>query len=428
MEHVAEFLKGLPLFKNFSAVELEKLIEKGQLQTFNRHDMIVKFGQPGQFLGILIEGNAEAVVTGEAGDRRQLGLIAPGDFLGEMSLLTGEPVSADVIALEECQLLLIPHSTFTTFLATNPEAIKVMARTMTQRLRNRQQDEEARRLIEEARQGASDPYGLDLSSTVPMKILVINCGSSSLKYGYFDTQDESSNLSGIVDRIGFTDSRITVSSRKGQASQELGSIDHVEALKAVISRITDREDGVIRDVNELAAVGHRVVHGGDKYGSAVIIDKQVIEDISKNAILAPLHNPLNLMAIMESIRLMPKVPQVAVFDTGFHQKMPLHAQIYGLPYDFYEKDAIRRYGFHGISHNYVALAAAAYLKRSFREMKMITCHLGNGASLCAIDHGRSVDTSMGLTPLEGLMMGTRVTLTLLLSFISAGKKACQLKR
>ncbi len=407
MEHIAEFLKGLPLFKTFSAVELKKLIEQGRLQTFNRDDLVLEFGQPGGFLGILLEGKAKAEVTGATGERRQLGLIAPGDFLGEMSLLTGEPVSADVIALEKCQLLLIPQPAFATSLAANPEAIRIMARTMTQRLRNRRQDEEARGLIAEAWQDAADPYGLSLSSVTAMKILVINCGSSSLKYGYFDTEDQVNNLTGIVDRIGLADSHITTSSQKGQVSQELGSIDHTRAFEAIIARITDADTGVIRDANELTAVGHRVVHGGGKYGSAVVIDSQVIADIDRNSSMAPLHNPLNLMAIKESIRLMPEVAQVAVFDTGFHQNMPPHAHVYGLPYDYYEKDGIRRYGFHGISHNYVALAAAAYLKRSFREMKIITCHLGNGASLCAIDHGRSVDTSMGLTPLEGLIMGTR---------------------
>lgn len=407
MEHVETFLRELPLFKTSSSIELTKLIEKSQLKTFDPHEIIIKFGQPGRFLGIILEGEAEAVVTGKRGDRQRLGLVKQGDFIGEMSLLTGEPTSADVIALEKCEVLLIPQETFSTLLAVNPEAVKVMARTMTERLRSRQQNEEAQALVKEAWHSAPDPYGLRLSTVTPMKILVINCGSSSLKFGYFDTGEERNNLEGIVERIGLEDARINFSSKKVKISKELGSIDHSEAFRAVVALITDHDEGVIRDLSELTAVGHRVVHGGAKYGSAVIIDDEVIEDVDKNSNLAPLHNPLNLMGIKEAMKLMPQVPQVAVFDTGFHQKMPPHAYLYGLSYDFYEKDGIRRYGFHGISHNYVALRAAAHLRRDFREMKTITCHLGNGASLCAIDHGRSVDTSMGLTPLEGLIMGTR---------------------
>ncbi len=407
MEHIDMFLKKLPLFETFSSDELQELIKRSQLKTFAPYEIIIKFGQPGRFLGVLLTGEAEAVVTRKTGERQRLGLIEPGDLLGEMSLLTGEPTSADVITLEKCELLLIPQEAFSNFLAVNPAAIKVIARTMSARLRNRQQDDEEEALLEEARQSTPDPYGLRLSTATPMKILVINCGSSSLKYGYFDTQQEANNIEGIVERIGLENTRMTYSSKKGKTSKELSSIDHSGAFKAIVAMLTDHDEGVIGDLNELTAVGHRVAHGGDKYTGAVIINEEVVEDIDKNSNLAPLHNPLNLMGIKEAMKLVPKVPQVAVFDTGFHQKMPPHAYLYGLPYDFYEKDRIRKYGFHGISHNYVALQAAVHLKRNFQQMKIITCHLGAGASIAAIDHGRSVDTTMGLTPLEGLIMGTR---------------------
>jgi acetate kinase len=407
MEHIDVFLKKLPLFETFSSNELQDLIKRSQLKTFNPYEIMIKFGQPGSFLGVLLTGEAEAVVTRKTGERQRLGLIEPGDLLGEMSLLTGEPTSADVIALEKCEILLIPQEAFSTSLAVNPAAIKVIARTMSERLKNRQHDEKEEALLEEARQSVPDPYGLRLSTATPMKILIINCGSSSLKYGYFDTQQEANNMEGIVERIGLENTRMTFSSKKNKISRELGSIDHSGALGAMAEMLTDHDKGVINDLNELTVVGHRVVHGGDKYSNAVIINKEVIEDIDKNSNLAPLHNPLNLMGIKEAMKLMPKVPQVAVFDTGFHQNMPPHAYLYGLPYDFYEQERIRKYGFHGISHNYVALQAAAHLKRNFRQMKIISCHLGAGASISAIDHGRSVDTTMGLTPLEGLIMGTR---------------------
>ncbi len=407
MNHLETFLGKLPLFKGFPVTELKKLIKKSDLKAFSPGDVIIKFGQPGQFLGIVLEGEAEAVVTGKSGNRQRLGTVKQGDFLGEMSLLTGEPTSADVIALEECQLLLIPLEVFTAFLATSPEAVKVLAKTMTERLKSRQENEEEQLLIKEAWQHAPDPYGLGLSTSEPMKILVLNSGSSSLKFSYFDTQDQTNNLDGMVDRIGLEKSRLIVRAKKGETNKELGSVNHSQALRAVVALLTDRNQGVVRNLAELAAVGHRVVHGGDKYSNATIVDDQIIKGIEQNSNLAPLHNPINLMGIKEAIKLMPGVSQVAVFDTGFHQKIPPHAYLYGLPYQLYEEDRIRRYGFHGISHNYVALQAASYLRRDYREMKLITCHLGNGASICAIDHGRSIDTSMGFTPLEGLIMGTR---------------------
>lgn len=407
MEHVEKFLAELPLFEKFSKKELQKLMEESQVRSFAPEELIIQYGQPGRFLGIILEGQAVAVVTSKDGEHIPLGVIKKGDFLGEMSLLTGEPTIADVIALEKCDIILIPQEIFMTLIAVNPHAVQILAKTITERLKSRQKNEEEQSRVEGAWQSASDPYGLKLAPATPKKILVINCGSSSLKYSYFDTAHEENNQEGIVDGINLENSKLISSSRKNKTTQELGKIGYEDAFKAVVDLLMDSNKGVIKDLTELSVVGHRVVHGGDKYSNPVIIDKKVIADIDKYSSLAPLHNPPNLMAIQESVKLMPDVPQVAVFDTGFHQKMPPHAYLYGLPYEFYETDHIRRYGFHGISHNYVALQTASYLKRNFWEMKIVTCHLGNGASICAIDHGRSVDTSMGLTPLEGLIMGTR---------------------
>ncbi len=407
MDHVEEFLRELPLFRGFSQMELNGLVEKSQLKTFVPQEVIINFGQPGRFLGIICGGEAEAVVRGKLGARQRLGLLKRGDFFGEMSLLTGEPTMADVIALEPSQVFLIPLETFSAFLAVNSEAVKLMAKAITERVEVRLQNGEAQARVGDAWRSASDPYGLRLSTAKPAKILVMNCGSSSLKFSYYDTGQETNNLEGMVERIGLENSCIISSSKKGKITRELGFLGYGKGFQAVLALLTERDHGAIGDLNELTAVGHRVVHGGEKYSSAVIIDDEVIKEIEKNSCFAPLHNPLNLMVIKESMKLMPRVPQVAVFDTSFHQKMPAHAYLYGLPYDFYEKLGIRRYGFHGISHNYVAFLAAAFLKRDFHKLKIITCHLGNGASLCAIDHGRSVDTTMGLTPLEGLVMGTR---------------------
>lgn len=407
MEHILQFLAGLPLFEGFSAEKMEELIDNCYFRTYAPGEVIIQMGQHGRFLGIMLDGEAEAMIPSRSGKRIKIGEIKQGGFLGEISLLTGEPTNADVIAVTKCELFLIPPESFTKYIAINPQSVRVMAKTITERLRARQHNEEEQMRIEAAWQSVPDPYGLELSTPTPQKILVVNCGSSSLKYNYFDTERPSDNCEGIVEKIGLETSRIVSKHGKKRTTRELGSIGYEEAFKAVVESLTDPDEGVIQDMEEVSTVGHRVVHGGAKYSHPVIIDDDVIKDIDEFSRLAPLHNPPNLMAIKESIRLMPKVPQIAVFDTGFHQKMPRHAYLYGLPYEHYEEDQIRRYGFHGISHNYVALQAAAYLKRNFREMKIITCHLGNGASVCAVDHGRSVDTTMGLTPLEGLIMGTR---------------------
>ncbi len=406
MRGVVEILKELELFKEFSLTQLNSLIEKSELRTFGPRETIIKFGQAGSFLGIVLEGEAEAVVTDAMGERRRLGLLKRGDFLGEMSLLTGEPTSADVIALEECRLILIPQETFSTFLVVNPNAVRVMAKTLSERLKSRRQDEHAQARLDEAWRNAADPYGLGLSPATPARILVIRCDRSSIRYSYFDSAREANNLEGSVEGMGTGNSRITGTSRKGTTAKELGEIDHLEAFRAIVDQLTDRGQGVLKDARDLTGVAHHVLHGGDKYGSPVLISDEVIEDINRYSSLAPLSNPLSLKIIKASIDSMPHVPHIAVFDTAFHQKMPPHAYLYGLPYEFYEKDGIRRYGFQGISHNYVGLKAATSLKLNFREMRLITCHLDDTSSICAIDHGRSVDTSMGLTPLEGLMMDT----------------------
>ncbi len=407
MERIESLLRGLPLFQSFPSTELRRLIARSKVRTVAPGEIIIRFGQPGRFLGVILSGEAEAVITNRRGERQTIGHIPQGGFLGEMSLLTGEPTSADVIALEESELLMIPQEVFARYLAADVEALQVMAKTITERVRVREKDETAQARLEDAWRSVPDPYGLRLSTTTPMKILVVNCGSSSLKYSYFDTAAEENNRDGLVERIGLSDAHLVHASKDGAIRRELGSVDHAQAFGVMVAQLTDPEEGVLRSLHELSAVGHRVVHGGDRYAAATLIDADVIRHIEESAVLAPLHNPVNLMAIRESLKRMPGVPQVAVFDTGFHLKMPLQSHLYGLPYEYYEQDHIRRYGFHGISHQYVALQAAASLKRDFRQIKIITCHLGNGASVCAIDHGRSVDTSMGLTPLEGLLMGTR---------------------
>ncbi|PZT48473.1 acetate kinase [Helicobacter valdiviensis] len=241
-----------------------------------------------------------------------------------------------------------------------------------------------------------------------MDILVINCGSSSLKYQLINANTEEVLASGICDRIGISGGSFSYKAKnKDKITQEVELKDHEVAIGIVLNTLIDKDIGILSSLSEIKAIGHRIVHGGEHFTKSALINEEVIRHIEECADLAPLHNPAHLLGIKACKHLMPQTPMVAVFDTAFHQTMPPRAFIYGLPYEYYEKYKIRRYGFHGTSHSYVSKRTAEFLGIRLENSKIITCHLGNGSSICAIENGKSVDTSMGLTPLEGLVMGTR---------------------
>ncbi len=254
---------------------------------------------------------------------------------------------------------------------------------------------------------SDDPYGLKLKGERPEKILVINCGSSSLKYSFYDTTDESRNAHGSVERIGIDGTRLAHHGPTGAVKRDLARGDFANAFETMTKELTAKETGVIGGAGEVSVVVHRLVHGEEKFTEGILLTDEIVAQIETLSPLAPLHNPTMLAGIREMRRQYPAVPHVAVFDTAFHHTLPPYAFLYGLPYELYEKNSIRRYGFHGSSHNYVALKAAQFLGRRPNALRLVSCHLGNGSSLCAVDHGRSVDTTMGFTPLEGLIMGTR---------------------
>ncbi|VBB05666.1 aliphatic acid kinase short-chain [Lucifera butyrica] len=241
-----------------------------------------------------------------------------------------------------------------------------------------------------------------------MKILVVNCGSSSIKYQLFDMTDESVLAKGLVERIGIEGSVLTHQpAGKPKAVINADIKNHSIGIKLVLEALTDANHGVIGSMKEIAAVGHRVVHAGEKFADSVLITPEVMKALDECIEMAPLHNPPNILGIEACAELIPGVPQTGVFDTAFHQTMPKHAFLYGLPYEAYEKYGLRRYGFHGTSHKYVSQRAAELMDEQLTNLRIITCHLGNGASIAAVKFGKSVDTSMGFTPLEGLVMGTR---------------------
>lgn len=241
-----------------------------------------------------------------------------------------------------------------------------------------------------------------------MKVLVINCGSSSLKFQLIDSETEKVLAKGLCERIAIDGSMISYTPAGGEKEKrEIPMKDHTDAIRLVLEALTNEKTGVVKDLSEIGAVGHRVVHGGERFAESVLVDEDVIQAIEEVSDLAPLHNPANLIGIRACQKLMPGVPMVVVFDTAFHQTMPEEAYLYGLPYEYYKKYKVRRYGFHGTSHSYVSKRAAEVLGKNYEDLKIIVCHLGNGASISAVKNGKCVDTSMGLTPLEGLIMGTR---------------------
>ena len=241
-----------------------------------------------------------------------------------------------------------------------------------------------------------------------MKILVLNCGSSSIKYALYNMDDKSVMTSGGAERVGLDGAFVKVKLANGEKKQIMHDIpEHTEGVKFIFSLLTDPEIGVIKDLSEIDAVGHRMVHGGEKFNKSVVLNDEVLRVFEECSDLAPLHNPANLKGVRAVSELMPGLPQVGVFDTAFHQTMPKKAYMYAIPYELYEKYGVRRYGFHGTSHRYVAQRVCDFLGVKAEEKKVITCHVGNGGSIAAVLNGKCIDTSMGLTPLEGLMMGTR---------------------
>ncbi len=392
------------LFKDFSVERLEQLVAGSRVGSFEANEAIAHHGAEATHFGVVLSGTVSASVLGDGGARQSLGQLKAGDTFNEMALMTGDPVVADFIAASRCEVLLIPVSLFQSVIVAEPAAVRHISRTIAERLKTIMAD--PTKAAAALRQG-DDPYGLKLKGERPEKILVINCGSSSLKYCFYDTADETRVGRGSVERIGIDGTRLKHIGPKGEVKRELPKGGFAEAFKAMTAELTSKETGVISGAGEVSVVAHRVVHGGEKFTEGTLITDEVLAQIETLNPLAPLHNPVNVAGIREMRRLFPAVPHVAVFDTAFHHTLPAYAYLYGLPHELYEKKAVRRYGFHGTSHHYVNLRAAEFLKRRPNELKLVSCHLGNGSSLCAVDHGRSVDTTMGFTPTEGLIMGTR---------------------
>lgn len=402
---LSDFLRTrVSLFKDLPADRLDSVVQGARIVSVEPKEAVAEFGEEPSFLGVVLEGDVTASVVGEGGQRQTLGRLKAGDTFGEMALMSGDKTPADFIAETRCRVLRIPIALFQTVIVTAPGMVQRLSRIVAGRFKQMLADPA---VAAAAFRQSEDPYGLRLKSERQEKILAINCGSSSLRYAFFDTASGASLAQGLIERIGAPGTRLAHRGPGGEVTRELAPGGYEEAFQAMLGELTAPATGVVREPSDVSVVGHRVVHGGERFSQGVVIDDAVLREIEALNPLAPLHNPANLTGIRAARRVFPAAPHVAVFDSAFHHTLASYAYLYGLPYEFYEKNGVRRYGFHGSSHEYVCLRAAQYLERRVNELEIVSCHLGNGASLCAVDHGRSVDTTMGFTPAEGLIMGTR---------------------
>ncbi|MFZ2269607.1 MAG: acetate/propionate family kinase [Azonexus sp.] len=399
------FLEQVRLFENFSADQVEEIVIKSRLATYEGNEAILETGDEGKFIGVMISGHAEISMTDNTGTRAVISQLEAGDVFGVMSLLTGDRIVADVIAGNRCFVLMIPQAVFNTSILTNPKAVGYLSRQLAERTRAMSVDivtAQARAVAK-----SSDPYALSLTTNEAGKIVVLNVGLSQIHFGIYDTHDSGADIHGIIDNADKDFARITVSVGPQRKTLEHAPFKLSELFSVMREATALLGDAFVFHPEDVTAVGHRVVHGGSKFSSSAVITPAVIAEIEELSVFAPLHNPMNVAGIRVALKLFPNLPQVAVFDTAFHQTLAPYAYLYGLPYDLYKQHGIRRYGFHGTSHRYVSLKSAEVLKRPLGELEIISCHLGIGASLCAIDHGRSVDTTMGMTPTDGLIMPSR---------------------
>ncbi len=399
------FLEQVRLFENFSADKVEEIVIKSRLATYEGNEAILETGDEGHFIGVMISGHAEISMSDNTGSRVVITQLEAGDVFGVTSLLTGDRIIADVIAGNRCFVLMIPQDVFNTHILTNPKAVGYLSRLLADRTRVMSLDLVAAQANAVAK--SADPYALSLTNNQPGKVVVLNVGISQIHFGVYDTHESGADVHGVIDHADQQVTRITVTVGPQQKTVEHAPFKLSE-LFMVMGEVTALlGDAFTFHPEDVTAIGHRVVHGGNRFSSSVVITPSVIADIEELSVFAPLHNPVNVAGIRVALKMFPNVPQVAVFDTAFHQTLAPYAYLYGLPYDLYKQHGIRRYGFHGTSHRYVSLKSAEVLKRPLGELEIVSCHLGIGASLCAIDHGRSIDTSMGMTPSDGLIMPSR---------------------
>lgn len=401
---LVEFLKRqVSLCQHLTDDQLAELVEGSRVVTYEPNQAVLEFGEDVTFLGILLDGHLAASVVDD-GRHREVRRYEVGDTCGELALMSGEKAMTDVVATTRCHVLRVPVTLFQSLLMTQPQAVQHISRTITARLRQMSADPA---VAAAAFQHSADPYGLQLRGERPEKVLVLQFGPDTLRYRFFDTEDVAHNVAGVVQGIGQPETHHVLYGPHEKVTRDVPIASHQEALEAICGQLAAPDLHILRDTSQITAIGHHVMHGGQRFVEPVLVTDELLQEMETLTPLAPATNPASINGIRSALRVFPLLPHVAVFDTAFHQTLPSYAYLYGLPYEYFEKHGVRRYGFHGMSHWYVSLAVSQYLKKRPNELEIVSCHLGNGASVCAVDHGRSMDTSMGFTPCEGLMMETR---------------------
>jgi len=391
-------LQSHPLFATFGPKELAEVVRVSTLVTYQPNDICIQQGEAGEIFGVLLSGRLEAVRSDPESGRRHLGYIEPGECFGEMSLLTGSSTHTEVLAVEESQAVVFMQEAIAPLIAVNREAVQFLTKLITSRLAPSP---------EKPKVPLSSVARYSLGASSPMRLLSLSCRRDDVRYSYFETSSETAIAWGRITGLGSAEAVHVFHGPADDLEGRVTPATHEAAVTAAFDVLSSTERGIIASATELSAVGHRVCHGGFHYNGPAIVNDEVKETISRFASLAPLDNEYNLKGIEACERLAPGVPQVAVFDTSFHLKMPPASYLYALPNELAMDPELRRAGFHGISHEGAWRAASAHLGKSAEVLKMVSCHLGDGASISAIDHGRAVDNSMGFTSLEGLVMATR---------------------
>jgi acetate kinase len=396
---IATLLQSHPLFATFPPEDLAEVVRAGTHVTYDVGDTCIAQADSGEILGVLVSGRLEALRGSGAAGPTHLGYIEPGECFGEMSLLTGSSTNAEVVALTASEGVVFLQEAVAPLLARNREAVQFLTRLMARRLAPAETPQRPARV-------AVRKYCL--GAYEPMRVLALSCRLHDLRYSFYDTASEKPRARGRIEGLGQPSQTHLHEGPGGKRWQvPVAAATQEKAVAAALAALTARGAGLLESPEKLSVVGHRVIHGGVRYNGPTVVDAAVKEEIARLVPLAPLDNGCNLAGIEACERLLPKVPQVAVFDTAFHANLPLAASRYALPSDLARDPELRRFGFHGISHEGAARAAAAFLGAEFDTLRIVSCHLGVGASLTAIDHGRSVDNTMGCTSLGGLVMGTR---------------------
>ena len=395
MEHLS-MLSGNPLFANFSQDELEEVVADSDMRSYRPGERVIRAGEPGTFFGVALEGSLRAEAQRPDGEREVLGEIAAGDYFGEISLVSGGATTADVVAATRCKVLQIPHQVMSQALSRHPQAFQDMAKTITERLT---------RATPPATPPAAGPEPCaGRAAEAPeasARILVVHCEDQSLEYHYYDTDNEMNNVRGILGGVG---SALATHTSRAMRSEETVSVGETlaDAAQSVVERLTSGDAAPVGDPAQITAVAHRVPHGGETYSRPVVVDDDVVNEIASAADLVCPANRSSLAGIEAFRRLLPDTPHVAVFDTAFFAALLPRAFMYPVPYDWYERHGVRRYGRDGLAHQQAALLAAAHLQQPVRGLGLVTCHIGPSSSVCAIREGRAIDVSAGLTALEGL--------------------------